>query len=189
MGWFHGESVGELRTAFEEAVEDYLTTREKRIARRRSPIQAGSRCACRLRSMRRSPAARKRVVRASISGLLRHSRGPCTPRHSGSGRLQARVFVIAQRPSGPLFPHVRLYPRRLALIPDLLGIIAINFAIVQLQFGGSVEQLLAQLKNTVMAATARWAAARARRRDAATRRRGNGAIIAAPRDWTRLWRS
>ena len=26
---FHGESVGELRTAFEEAVEDYLTTCEK----------------------------------------------------------------------------------------------------------------------------------------------------------------
>ena len=29
MVGFHGESVGELRTAFEEAVEDYLTTCEK----------------------------------------------------------------------------------------------------------------------------------------------------------------
>ncbi len=46
--------------------------------------------------------------------------------------------------------------RRLALIPlTLLGIIAINFAIVQIAPGGPVEQLLAQLKNTAVAATAR----------------------------------
>lgn len=46
--------------------------------------------------------------------------------------------------------------RRLALIPlTLIGIIAINFAIVQIAPGGPVEQLLAQLKNTAVSATAR----------------------------------
>ena len=46
--------------------------------------------------------------------------------------------------------------RRLALIPlTLLGIIAINFFIVQIAPGGPVEQLLAQLKNTAVSATAR----------------------------------
>jgi len=46
--------------------------------------------------------------------------------------------------------------RRLALIPlTLFGIIAINFAIVQIAPGGPVEQLLAQIKNTAVAATAR----------------------------------
>ena len=46
--------------------------------------------------------------------------------------------------------------RRLALIPlTLLGIIAINFVIVQIAPGGPVEQLLAQLKNTAVSATAR----------------------------------
>ncbi len=45
---------------------------------------------------------------------------------------------------------------RLALIPlTLLGIIAINFAIVQIAPGGPVEQILAQLKNTAVSATAR----------------------------------
>ncbi len=46
--------------------------------------------------------------------------------------------------------------RRLALIPlTLFGIIAINFAIVQVAPGGPVEQLLAQLKNTAVSATTR----------------------------------
>lgn len=46
--------------------------------------------------------------------------------------------------------------RRLALIPlTLLGIIAINFAIVQIAPGGPVEQVLAQLKDTAVSATAR----------------------------------
>ncbi len=46
--------------------------------------------------------------------------------------------------------------RRLALIPlTLLGIIALNFAIVQIAPGGPVEQLLAQLKDTAVSATAR----------------------------------
>lgn len=45
---------------------------------------------------------------------------------------------------------------RLALIPlTLIGIIAINFFIVQIAPGGPVEQLLAQLKNTAVSATAR----------------------------------
>ena len=46
--------------------------------------------------------------------------------------------------------------RRLALIPlTLLGIIAINFVIVQIAPGGPVEQILAQLKSTAVSATAR----------------------------------
>ncbi|MBK8509504.1 MAG: microcin C ABC transporter permease YejB [Candidatus Competibacter sp.] len=46
--------------------------------------------------------------------------------------------------------------RRLALIPlTLFGIIAINFAIVQIAPGGPVEQLLAQLKDTAVSATTR----------------------------------
>ena len=46
--------------------------------------------------------------------------------------------------------------RRLVLIPlTLLGIIAINFFIVQIAPGGPVEQLLAQLKNTAVSATTR----------------------------------
>ena len=46
--------------------------------------------------------------------------------------------------------------RRLALIPlTLVGIIAINFVIVQIAPGGPVEQMLAQLKDTAVEATAR----------------------------------
>jgi microcin C transport system permease protein len=46
--------------------------------------------------------------------------------------------------------------RRLALIPlTLLGIIAINFIIVQMAPGGPVEQLLAEFRGTAVAATAR----------------------------------
>lgn len=46
--------------------------------------------------------------------------------------------------------------RRLALIPlTLFGIIAINFMVVQIAPGGPVEQLLAQIKDTAVEATAR----------------------------------
>jgi microcin C transport system permease protein len=46
--------------------------------------------------------------------------------------------------------------RRLALIPlTLLGIIAINFAIVQIAPGGPVEEILARFKGTAVEATAR----------------------------------
>ncbi|MBE2294397.1 MAG: microcin C ABC transporter permease YejB [Phycisphaerales bacterium] len=46
--------------------------------------------------------------------------------------------------------------RRLALIPlTLFGIIAINFAIVQVAPGGPVEQVLARIKDTAVSATAR----------------------------------
>ena len=48
--------------------------------------------------------------------------------------------------------------RRLALIPfTLLGIIAINFVIVQIAPGGPVEQLLSRIKETGVEATARIA--------------------------------
>ena len=50
--------------------------------------------------------------------------------------------------------------RRLALIPlTLFGIIAINFVIVQIAPGGPVEQLLAQITDTSVEATARIAGA------------------------------
>lgn len=50
--------------------------------------------------------------------------------------------------------------RRLALIPlTLLGIIAVNFIIVQIAPGGPVEQLLAQIKDTAVEATARFSGA------------------------------
>lgn len=50
--------------------------------------------------------------------------------------------------------------RRLALIPlTLLGIIAVNFLIVQIAPGGPVEQLLAQVKDTAVEATARFSGA------------------------------
>lgn len=50
--------------------------------------------------------------------------------------------------------------RRLALIPlTLLGIIAVNFLIVQIAPGGPVEQLLAQIKDTAVEATARFSGA------------------------------
>jgi len=46
--------------------------------------------------------------------------------------------------------------RRLALIPlTLVGIVAINFAIVQIAPGGPVEQVLARFKGTAVEATAR----------------------------------
>ncbi len=66
--------------------------------------------------------------------------------------------------------------RRLALIPlTLLGIIAINFAIVQIAPGGPVEQVLAQLKETAVEATARISgAAGAETAGAASRRAGSG---------------
>ncbi len=66
--------------------------------------------------------------------------------------------------------------RRLALIPlTLLGIIAINFAIVQIAPGGPVEQVLAQLKETAVEATARISgAAGAETAGTASRRAGSG---------------
>lgn len=46
--------------------------------------------------------------------------------------------------------------RRLLLIPlTMFGIITLNFAIVQIAPGGPVEQMLAQIKGTAVAATAR----------------------------------
>ena len=45
--------------------------------------------------------------------------------------------------------------RRLFLIiPTLFGIMVLNFAIVQFAPGGPVEQMIAQIKGTVVSATA-----------------------------------
>lgn len=45
--------------------------------------------------------------------------------------------------------------RLLLIIPTLLGIMVINFAIVQLAPGGPVEQIIAQITGTDAGATAR----------------------------------
>ncbi len=50
-----------------------------------------------------------------------------------------------------------LLRRLLLLVPTLVGIVAINFAVVQLAPGGPVEQALAELKGGAVSATARIA--------------------------------
>jgi microcin C transport system permease protein len=45
--------------------------------------------------------------------------------------------------------------RLLLIIPTLLGIMVVNFIIVQAAPGGPVEQLIAQIEGTAVAATAR----------------------------------
>ena len=45
--------------------------------------------------------------------------------------------------------------RLLLIIPTLIGIMVINFAIVQFAPGGPVEQIIAQLSGTDVGATAR----------------------------------
>ena len=65
--------------------------------------------------------------------------------------------------------------RRLALIPlTLLGIIAINFVIVQIAPGGPVEQVLAQLKNTAVDATVRISGANNAETTSNTQQPGSG---------------
>lgn len=69
--------------------------------------------------------------------------------------------------------------RRLALIPlTLFGIIAINFIIVQIAPGGPVEQLLADLQNTGVAATARISGTGGE--ETASTTQGQGASSAGP---------
>lgn len=46
--------------------------------------------------------------------------------------------------------------RLLLIIPTLLGIMVINFAVVQVAPGGPVEQMIAQIKGTATSATARF---------------------------------
>src|SRR2546430_12732314 len=45
--------------------------------------------------------------------------------------------------------------RLLLIIPTLLGIMVINFAIIQAAPGGPVEQMIARIKGTAVEATAR----------------------------------
>ncbi len=52
--------------------------------------------------------------------------------------------------------------RLLLLLPTLVGIVAINFAVVQFAPGGPVEQAVAQIRHGP--AARRWAVAAARRR-------------------------
>ena len=49
-----------------------------------------------------------------------------------------------------------LIKRLLLIIPTLLGIMLINFAIVQFVPGGPVEQLIAQMTGTAVESTARF---------------------------------
>ena len=48
-----------------------------------------------------------------------------------------------------------IFRRLLLMIPTLLGIMIVNFAVVQVLPGGPVEQLIAQLTGTAVEATAR----------------------------------
>lgn len=48
-----------------------------------------------------------------------------------------------------------IFRRLLLIVPTLLGIMVINFAVVQVAPGGPVEQMIAQIKGTAVAATAR----------------------------------
>ncbi|MBC8242188.1 MAG: microcin ABC transporter permease, partial [Alphaproteobacteria bacterium] len=45
--------------------------------------------------------------------------------------------------------------RLLLIIPTLLGIMIINFAVIQAAPGGPVEQMIAEITGTAVAATAR----------------------------------
>ena len=48
-----------------------------------------------------------------------------------------------------------LLRRLILIIPTLLGIMALNFFIIQVAPGGPVEQLLARLQGTAQSSTAR----------------------------------
>ena len=49
--------------------------------------------------------------------------------------------------------------RLLLIIPTLLGIMLINFAVVQIVPGGPVEQMIAQMTGTAVESTARFSGA------------------------------
>ena len=70
---FHGDSVAELRTAFEEAVEDYLEACEKLNRAPQKPYSGKLMLACRPKSMLRSRRLHRSAARASTSGRLRPS--------------------------------------------------------------------------------------------------------------------
>ena len=49
-----------------------------------------------------------------------------------------------------------IFRRLLLVIPTLLGIMIINFAVVQIVPGGPVEQMIAQMTGTAVESTARF---------------------------------
>ena len=78
--------------------------------------------------------------------------------------------------------------RRIALIPlTLLGIIALNFAIVQVAPGGPVEQVLAKIKGVGADSTSRFNGTRnevAASGSASTYRGAQGTIRNSSRTWS-----
>ena len=52
-----------------------------------------------------------------------------------------------------------IFRRLLLVIPTLLGIMIINFAVVQIVPGGPVEQMIAQMTGTAVESTARFSGA------------------------------
>ena len=52
-----------------------------------------------------------------------------------------------------------IFRRLLLVIPTLLGIMIINFAVVQIVPGGPVEQMIAQITGTAVESTARFSGA------------------------------
>ena len=49
-----------------------------------------------------------------------------------------------------------IFRRLLLVIPTLMGIMLINFAVVQIVPGGPVEQMIAQMNGTAVESTARF---------------------------------
>ena len=82
-------------------------------------------------------------VRDAVRQVLRTHPGPLVVRTSPEGTL----------PLDPGFVSVDLPP--LLLIPTLIGIMVLNFVIINAAPGGPVEQVLARIKGTAVDATAR----------------------------------
>ncbi len=74
-------------------------------------------------------------------------------RRSFAYGVQLRAVFDSQRP--PRFMTAYIARRLLLMIPTLLGIMLVNFVIVQSAPGGPVERLIAELKGHGVAATAR----------------------------------
>ena len=49
-----------------------------------------------------------------------------------------------------------IFRRLLLVVPTLIGIMLINFAVIQVVPGGPVEQMIAQMTGTAVEATARF---------------------------------
>ena len=74
---FHGDSVAQLRTAFEDAVEDYLETCEKLNRSPQKPYSGNLMLRLPQKSTQQLPQLPKSVAKASINGQPIHSLISC----------------------------------------------------------------------------------------------------------------